>query len=173
MLPLKLVQRRIANISVGASTVRGQPKGTVNIARNYLKSLNLQEFSQSTDEEEFKTLLNKHTQVLKEKLPSKSWGIARKVLNIFLFQATHDILIYKYWSLNRIIPHLELTLDGPNAMRLKKFAKKEGIKLHWDNIYSLKPEVNEEFQAYAKRCAISECNCEKCYLDIYWWRSEE
>ena len=53
MPPIELIQRRIANISVGASTVRGQPEGTVKKAREYLQVLNLQDFSSVTSEEGF------------------------------------------------------------------------------------------------------------------------
>ena len=172
---INLIQERIANISVGSSTVRGQPKKTKEIVINYLKkSINLNEFSDIKDESQFKILLDNHTDSLKEQIPSKSWGITRKVLNIFLFQVSHDIFLNKKYGLDKIIPYLELPLDNPNAKKLKEeFAKSEGKKLDWKNIKSLKPNVNKEFQEYAQRYAKKEYNCERCYLDVYWWRSEE
>lgn len=173
MPPIDIVQKRIVNISVGTSTVRGQPEGTVITARKYLQYVNLKDFSEIINEDGFKGLLDKHTQLLKERLPSKSWGIARKVMNIFLFQATHDIILNRNYTLDKIIPYLELPLDNPNAKRLKKFAKSEGITLEWRNIYSLQPEVSITFQNYAKQYAQEKYNCERCYLDVYWWRSED
>jgi len=172
MPPIELIKKRIANISVGSSTVRGQPKETVNTVRLYFNSLELQDFSNISNEVQFKTILDKHTLILKDKLPSKSWGISRKVLNIFLFQVSHDVILNRKYHLDKIIPYLELPLDNPNAKRLKKFAKDEGIKLDWSNIYSLEPEVNAQFQEYAKRHASHKYRCERCYLDVYWWRSE-
>ena len=173
MIPIDLVQRRIANISVGGSTVRGQPKGTLDTARKYLASIDLRKFSTVTNEEGFNKLLNEHTRLLQENLPSQSWGISRKVLNIFLFQATHDIFLNKKYSLNAVIQHLELPLDNPNAKNLKRLAKAEDFKLHWKNIYSLEPDVSAKLQKYAKKHAHSEYQCARCYLDVYWWRSNK
>ena len=165
----ELIQKRIANISVGPSTVRRQPRGTVNIARNYLQSINLKYFS-NVSEDRFRTVLDEHTEKLKNKLPSHSWGIARKVLNIFLFQATHDIILNRKYTFDKIIAFLEVPLDNPNAEKLKGFAKLDGINLVWKNIHSLRPEVSKEFQEYARQYA-SQKECERCYLDLYWWRS--
>ena len=166
-----LIPKRIANISVGASTVRGQPPKTVEIARNYLQSsINLKDFS-NVSEDQFRTVLDEHTEKLKNELPSHSWGIARKVLNIFLFQATHDIILNKKYTFDKTITFLEVPLDNRNAKILKKSAKSHGINLDWKNIKSLRPEVSKEFQEYAKQYA-SQKECERCYLDLYWWRSE-
>ena len=172
MIPIDLVQRRIANISVGNSTVRGQPKGTVATARDYFASVDLAEFSRIINEDGFGKILDKHTKLLQKKLPSHSWGISRKVLNICLFQATHDILLNKKYSLDAVIPYLELPLDNPNGKKLRKLARAEGIKLHWTNIKSLEPEMSAKLQAYAKKHARSEHQCERCYLDVLWWRSD-
>ena len=171
MILIDLVQRRVANISVGPSAVRGQPKKTAEIARAYLSSIDLQEFSTGINEEGFNRILDKHTQFLQGKLPSHSWGISRKVPNIFLFQATHDILLNRKYSLEAVIPYLELPLDNPNAKALRKRARAEGTILRWKNIQSLEPAVSATFQAYAKKHAGSGHQCERCYLDVYWWRS--
>ena len=172
MIPIDLVQRRIANISVGPSTVQSQPKETLATARKYLASIDLREFSTVNNEEGFNKLLDEHTRLLQENLPSQSWGISRKVLNIFLFQATHDIFLNKKYSLYAAVPYFELPLDNPNGKKLRKLARAEGIKLHWTNIKSLEPEISATFQAYAKKHARSEHQCARCYLDVYWWRSD-
>jgi len=173
MPPIELIQKRIANISVGSSTVRGQPKETVKITRNYLGSINLQSFSDIKDQTQFNILLDKHTEALKKQIPSKSWGISRKVLNIFLFQASHDIILNRKYALDCIISYLELPLDNPNAKRLVKYARLKNIRLNWNNIYSLKHETSKLFQDFAKEYAHDKYDCERCYLDIYWRRSEE
>lgn len=173
MPPIDLIQKRIVNISVSSSTVRGQPKGTVKITRNYLGSIDLQSFSEIHDETQFNLLLDKHTESLKEQIPSKSWGISRKVLNIFLFQASHDIILNRKYGLDCIISFLELPLDNPNAKRLVKYAKQVNKRLNWNNIYSLQPETSNLFQDFAKKYAQDNYHCERCYLDVYWWRSEE
>jgi hypothetical protein len=167
--PIALVQKRIANISVGSSTVRGQPKGTVTIARNYLQSINLKDFSNGS-EDQFRRVLDEHTEKLRTELPSRSWGIARKVLNIFLFQATHDVILNRTYTFDKIIAYLEVPLDNPNAKKLKGKAKSEGKTLNWKNIYSLNPDASKEFQDIARQCA-SQKGYERCYLDLDWWRS--
>ena len=171
MIPIDLVQRRIANISVGGSTVRGQPEGTVAIVRKYLSRIDLRKFSTVINEEGFSNILDRRTRFLQGKLPSQSWGISRKVLNIFLFQAAHDIFLNKKYSLDSVITYLELPLDTSNGKRLRKLAKAEGIKLHWRNIKSLEPKISAKIQEYAKEHACSEYQCDRCYLDVYWWRS--
>jgi len=174
MPPIELIQKRIANISVGPSTVRRQPEGTAAIARKYLwQPIVIKHFSKVKNEKDFKNRLNTHTSKLKDKLPSKSWGIARKVLNLFLFQAVQDINLNKKYALDKLINYLELPLDNTNGKNLKEFAKKiDGGNLEWKNISSLTPEINEQFQEYAKRCANWTYKCARCYLDVYWWRSE-
>jgi len=170
--PIDLIQKRIANTAVGTSTVRGQPKGTVTIARKNLQLINLKDFSCSS-EDQFRKVLDVYTEKLKNDLPSKSWGIARKVLNIFLFQAAHDVFLNRNYSLEGIIAFLEVPLDNPNAKKLKRIAKSKGKSLDWKNIYSLSPETSNEFQEYAKKYASQKYNCESCDLDIYWWSAEE
>jgi hypothetical protein len=169
--PIGLIQKRIANTSVGTSTVRGQPKGTAIIARKQLQSVNLKDFSDAS-EDQFTNVLDAYTEKLKNKLPSNSWGIARKVLNIFLFQAAHDVFLNRNYTLDKITRYLEVPLDNPNAKKLKKIAKSEGKNLYWKNIYSLVPETSNQFQEYARKYAYQKYNCERCYLDIFWWRSE-
>jgi len=107
----KLTQRRVANISAGASTLRGQPKDSVSIAIKNLQSINLKNFSDVTSDQ-FEKLLDEHVEKLRKEPPSKSWDIARKVLNIFLFQATHDIILNKNYNFKKIIPYLEVPLDN-------------------------------------------------------------
>lgn len=177
-MPLKdfihKIQERIANTSVSSSTVRGQPRGTVEKAQDYLKTINLKDFSKIKDERQFNRSLNKHTASLKKRIDSKSWGISRKVLNIFLFEASNNVLLNKKYSLHKIIPFLELTLDNPNAKELIKLAKIKNKKLIWKTISSLKSGPNKQFQKFAKDHAYNEyCKMFRCYLDVYWWRSEK
>ena len=118
-------------------------------------------------EEKFQEILDKHTERLQNKIPSHSWGIARKVLNIFLFEAAHNVVLNRNYNFDKIVPFLEVPLDNPNAQKLRKYAK-SGV-LHWTNISSLKRDASMKFQEYATQYA-QEHNCERCYLDLYWWR---
>ena len=166
------VQRRIANISIGPSTLRGQPKDTARIVRKFLEELNLNNFSNIPSESEFLNKLEKNTSLLQDLIPSKSWGIARKALNIFLFQSVHDIFLCEKYNLRKLIPFLELTLDNPNAKKLIDRANQRGINLNWKNIKSLNKEDSTKLQEFAKKIAREEFNCERGHLDIYFWRDE-
>ncbi|KHO45518.1 MAG: hypothetical protein QS98_C0010G0044 [archaeon GW2011_AR3] len=170
MVPLALMQNRIANISISPSTLRGQPKGSVKIAIDFLQNMNLQELTNIKSEVEFISWLDSKTHSLMELLPSKSWGMARKSLNIFLFQVVHDIFLSDKNNLRNLIPYLELTLDNPNAKKLMNKAKEEGIKLNWSNINNLQRENSDSIQIFARKLAKEQYTCDRCYLDLYFWR---
>jgi hypothetical protein len=170
---LKVVQTREANSSIGASTLRGQPKGSIEITRNFLKKLDFNIFNNVNSESEFLGILDQQTDLLKEKIPSKSWGISRKALNIFLFHAINNIFLNKEYNLNKIIPFLELTLDNPNAKKLKELSGNKKIDFGWINITKLTKEPNSKIQDFAKKIAKEKYDCERCYLDLYFWRDGE
>jgi len=157
-------------MAVGSSTLRGQPKGSVKTAIDFLCQIDLNIFKNIKSEALFADTLNHQTDLLKELLPSKSWGFARKVLNIFLFQVTHDIYLSDKYNLKKLIPFLEVALDNPNAKKLLKRAKKRSCKFYWRNIKSLMKEENSEIQEFAKKIAREEFGVERCYLDLYFWR---
>jgi hypothetical protein len=176
----QLMQKRVANISVGASTVRGQPSRTVEKAREYLQKIDLKDFIKVNGEDQFIEALDKHTINLQkelEELSSRanehpSWGLARKVLNIFLFQAADSILLKgNGYDFDKIIFYLEVPLDNPNGKKLEGFAKDDGENLVWPKkIKLLDYKTSKAFQDYAKKYATREKHCARCYLDLYWWR---
>jgi hypothetical protein len=170
MLQIEKVQKRIANISVGPSTLRGQPKGTMSIVINFLSNLDLNVFKNANEERVFKGKLDSQTEYLKNLMSSGSWGFARKVLNIFLFQVVHDIYLSEEYSLKKLIPFLEVALDNPNAKKLLKRAKERSCKFCWRNIKSLEKEESDEIQKFAKIIAKDEFGVDRCYLDLYFWR---
>lgn len=169
---LKLIQKRIADISISGSTLRGQGVRAAENTINYLKDLDLTDFNDIKNEDDFLKTLNEHTDILKNKLPNESWGAARKALNIFLFQVCHDIYLSKEYNLINIIPYLELPLDNPNAKNLKQRARNKKIRLHWTTIKDLEHVNSNKFQEFARSVAKNEYNgCDRCYLDVYWWRN--
>src|SRR4051794_29968500 len=81
-----IIQSRAARIAVSPSTVRGKgSKGTVSAARRYLRKMKLGDFQVRT-QAAFLAALDGHTEALQQKLPKpvRRWGLARKVMNIFL-----------------------------------------------------------------------------------------
>ena len=171
-MDLSKFQRRVANITIGNTTLRNQGAGSAKIARKFLSNLSLKKFSEISEAEQFNLLLNNFTKDLKEKLPNKSWGVARKALNIFLLECCLNKYISTNYDLDKIVEFLEVPLDNPNAERLKKEAKKQGIKLRWVNIKKLEGEDNAKIQEFASRLAKNEYNCPRAYLDLLFWRSE-
>ena len=167
--PIDLFQRRMANRSVGASALRGQPPKTIEITREFLKKIDFNLFKEVSSEQDFLNKLNEQTSLLGESIPSKSWGMSRKALNLFLFESAHDTVISEEYSLKHLIPFFELVLDNPNAKRLLELAKNKGINLNWKNIKSLTKEENFHLQQFAKEVS-KEKDYERCYLDLEYWR---
>ena len=85
---LALIQAHLARVSIGPSTVRGQGPGVAKAGREFLSSLDLTQF-QGLSETGFRTQLESTTLSLRTAMPKKtrSWGMARKMLNIFLRDA--------------------------------------------------------------------------------------
>lgn len=169
---LSEIQRRVANVTIGNTTLRNQGAGSAKIARNYLSNLPLTKFSEISEAEQFNLLLDEFTNDLKAKLSNQSWGAARKALNIFLFECCMNKYISNNYDLDKIFEFLEVPLDNPNGKRLKNEAKKLGIKLRWVNIKKLEREDNAKIQDYASILAKNEYNCPRAYLDVLFWRSE-
>ncbi len=82
---LRAIQSRAARIAVGASTVRGRGHtGTVREARHHFSKMDLRVFGVASSR--FRAVLDRETLRLQSALPiaARRWGIARKLLNIFL-----------------------------------------------------------------------------------------
>lgn len=85
------IRRRTAELAVGPSTVRGAgAKGVVAAARDGLEAVPLRRF-QVRSRGAFERELEFQTQELRAQLPrgARHWGVARKVLNIFLRAVVH------------------------------------------------------------------------------------
>lgn len=96
MKPLiEAIQAHVAIVAISPSTVRGQgAKGVVAAARDFLKVLPLDPFS-AGGEAGFVSVLERSTMDLISTLPAgaKSWGLARKCVNIFLRDAFYNFYL--------------------------------------------------------------------------------
>jgi hypothetical protein len=169
------LQARTAFLAIGKSTLRNQgAPGVVRAARKYLRGIKLAEFCVKTPEE-FAQVLDKHTEQLKKAFPAgadKSWGGARKALNIFLRDVVYNRPLCEHYKLANLYPWLELPLDsetykglkGDTAQR-KAMPRKPGVK-------GLKPDVNEKLQeaaeAIAKRLHVNRVD-----LDVKYWKKND
>jgi hypothetical protein len=102
VIPLiKAIQARTAVVAISPSTVRGQGgSGVVDAARDFLTNLDLRRFG--VDEERtFRAALEAATGELRDALPrqARSWGLARKCLNIFLRDAFYTCYLRDEYGL--------------------------------------------------------------------------
>jgi hypothetical protein len=172
---LTLIQRRVANGVIGASTLRNQgAKGIVKTAREYLSYLNLEDFKDIPSQDKFNRLLNTRTEELKKKFPkgAKNWGTARKALNVFLMRSFFDRFLTKTYQLDKLEKFLEIPLDGHVVNCLKKDDKKNKLP-KWEGIKNLKKEDSNKYQEYAKGFAEKEGYKARIYLDLIFWRSDD
>jgi len=176
---IKQIHRRLAIISVGGSALRNQgAAGLVDIARIYFEnSISLDKFVACLrDEVSFKRFLNLHTDQLVDQFPEggKSWGAARKGLNLFLRDLVYNKFIAEKFNLavnfeqfNEEIKHLELPLDGYVGRELYEGSNNTLPK--WKSIRDLTKVVSERYQAHALRIA-KEQNIARVHLDLLYWR---
>jgi len=176
---LKQIHRRIAIISVGGSAIRNQgAAGLVDIARGYFEnSISLEKFFVSLKEEgSFKRFLDSHTDQLVDQFPKggKSWGAARKGLNLFFRDLVYNKFIAEKYGLarnferfNEEVKHLEVPLDSYVAQGLFKQSNKKLSR--WISIKELKTEKSEQYQAFALEYA-NELKIARINLDLLFWQ---
>lgn len=179
---LKLNHRRLAQIAIGASAIRNQGgSGLVEILRTYFeKEINLKMFVSSlSNEKRYKRFLNTHTENILKRFPkgAKSWGAARKGLNLFL----RDIVYNKFFSqkysipadfeeFNYFIRFMEIPLDKDVASQI--YRNSNAALPKWTNIKKLTPVINDLFQQQAYVLGRSQ-GIARVNLDLVYWRSKE
>jgi len=173
---IKWVRTREASISVGASTARGMPKGTVRAAGNFLRSLDLRLFATRV-EDTFLRRLDATTEELANALPrrkrQRNWGGARKFLNIYLRGCLYNRYLCDHYRLAIIDPFLEVPLDKSVAIGLRRKAEKNGEQLpRWPGVIHLRAKCSQAYQAFARRAAQSE-HYARVHLDLKYWRRDK
>ena len=146
---LAAVQSRAARVAVAASTVRGCDKGNVSASRRFLRHLDLAQFG-LVSAKSFNHALVRSTKALRAVLPVKSrrWGIARKVLNIFLRDCLYTKYLDAAFHLHSHEALFELPLDSITVSHLKR-ATGRGALPRWPGAKHLTEEVSARFQAAA------------------------
>ena len=162
------IRSRIARVAVGTSTVRGTPRGTAEAARRFLRQLRLPSFW-ARNRAEFIQALDRETCRLQAALPplGRRWGVARKLLNIFLRDCVYSAHLRSAHSLGQIEPFCEVPLDAITARELR--ASDEGAALPaWPGVGGLTPEVSAQYQSVATRVARAR-RVRPLHLDVFWW----
>jgi hypothetical protein len=167
---------RVANTSIGSSTLRNQgSSGVIRIARIYLQNLNLYQFS-THSESHFRSVLNERTLELQRQFPSeaKSWGAARKAINIFLGEIFYHRILCAEFKFESIAPFLEIPLDNlvANALRNQALLRNENLP-QWPKIKYLDLEKSDMFQNFAKKVAQQKGDgWHRIHLDLVFWERQ-
>lgn len=162
------VQARVARVATGASATRRQGKGSSAAARKFLETLELEPFGTSSHQE-FERLHDNETRNLRSALPTyaQSWGLARKLLNIFLRDALYTTYLERRFKLSSCESFLEIPLDSITAGKLYSLAGRRGLP-RWPGVKHLQPHVSALYQAQAAVVA-KQRSIARVHLDTFWW----
>lgn len=171
---ISLIKRKVAQTSITSSALRNQgSKGIINIARNYFENeIDLEEFKESLYSKNFNEYLDDRTEDLLEKFPEngKSWGAARKGLNLFFRDVVYNYYLREFLKFgDEVTAHLkklEIPLDNDVA---KALIKENPSLEKWNSIKHLTAEVSQKYQFTAGRIA-EEKGIDRVHLDLEYWR---
>lgn len=165
---IRAAQGRTARIAASASATRRQGRGAVIAARHFFSALDLRRLGVSTGAT-FRSRLDEVTVQLRDALPrnARSWGLARKLLNIFLRDALYTTYLCERFGLARAEQFLEIPLDSITARRLRKHAGR-GVLPRWKGVKHLTLEASDKYQCHAERVA-QDSGLARVHLDTYWW----
>jgi len=165
------IRSRVARVAVGASTVRGTPRGTAEAARRFLGQLPLRSF-RARNREVFIRTLDRETIRLQCALPAggRRWGVARKLLNIYIRDCVYSAHLRSAYSLGRVEPFCEVPLDSITGEKLRESAA--GARLPpWPGVGRLTPEVSAQYQRVATQIAKA-YRLRAVHLDVFWWSED-
>lgn len=97
----------------------------------------------------------------------RHWGVARKVLNIFLRGATYNCYLRHAYSLGRLEDMLELPLDSLTVQGLKARSPQRSLPC-WHGVKHLTKGESDRFQDRASQIA-KEHEVSRVHLDIFLW----
>jgi hypothetical protein len=139
-------------------------------ARGFCSRLKLVRFG-TADEHVFARRLDSATKQLMECLPrhATNWGLARKLLNIFLRDCLYTSYLAKAHGLAKAEKLLEIPLDSITAKRIY-----EAVPLlpRWPGVKYLDHATSSAYQAAALAVARDH-GVARAHLDAYWWGARE
>ena len=161
------IQRFVAITSVGASTVRGSPKGTADAARAFLSELRLQQFGVKR-KLVFCQRLDEATEELRKALPEErqDWALARKLLNIFLRHAFYNRYLRDQYRLDKAESFFEVPVDSVVAEGLHEKFPKELDR--WSSLKKLTEDEHTRYQSCAEKLACT-WKIARVHLDLVLW----
>jgi len=95
----------------------------VTCARGFLEKLDLADFTRGAFAEVLDVKTNELRAAFLTKLPADAecWGLARKVLNLYLRDAYYNRFLCEHYRLNEIAAELETPLDGDADKVLRRY----------------------------------------------------
>ncbi|MBL8998297.1 MAG: hypothetical protein JNL44_13375 [Gemmatimonadetes bacterium] len=163
------IQAFTARNSVTASATRSQgAPGIAEAAREHLRLVPLQAFAVRSRAVSGGAL-DAQTKLLEAALPraGRSWGLSRKLLNIFLRNALYTVYLRNAFHLAHAERWYEVPLDGVVAERVAR--EPEGRTLPaWPGVKHLErtesEELQEAFRKLARRLGVA-----PVHLDALYW----
>ena len=170
MLPdIDAIHRYVAYGSVGASTVRGlRTKGVVASAREALRKVDLTPYGNATTAS-FRRTLDVDTENVRLALVdgAQYWGVARKVLNIFLRGSLYNTYLTEHFGLSRLDACYEIPLDSLSATGIRDNTTARPLP-KWVGVKYVTPEINDHFQRLATDIAVAK-QTYRVHLDAMFW----
>lgn len=164
----KAIKTRVAVVAVGPSTARGQgAPGVVGALRAALDAVPLARFSKSKHGG-FLRALDASTLTVMAELPraARSWGLARKCLNIFLRDCFYNAFLRDEYGLVVAERWFEVPLDRVVAEGLK--ANSTVALPRWPGVKRVTPELSACYQEAALHLSQS-WGITRVHLDTYLW----
>lgn len=172
---LGLVQRYVANVGISGSSLRNQgAPGVVKAARRFLADLDLKPLSKM-EPAEYSEWLETVTGELGGSLPedARSWGAARKAVNIFMCHAFLNRELAETYGLIRFGEVMETPLDRGAAEELRR----EELRLRagktslprWPGVGRLDARVSRKYQDFGSVLAKQKGIPRAC-LDVLLFR---
>lgn len=168
---LQTIQHRAARVAAGASATRGQGgPGIAFKARQFFLHLNLMRFG-TPSQRAFTRSLDTATKRLIVALPKRSatWGLARKLLNIFLRDSLYTTYLSQAYRLTAAERLLEIPLDSITAKQIRKRVPKLP---RWRGVRHLDQYTSAAYQTAALVIAERE-GVARVHLDARWWGVRE
>jgi hypothetical protein len=175
---LRHLQRYLANIAIGPTTLRKQgPPGVRIAAIEFLaKKVDLRRL-RGTNPRQYTDVLDGWTKKLMRSFPRgarRNFGAARKALNLFMVQAYFNRELAAQYGLRRFANFIETPLDLRAASKIRRRAQ-ENCGRHtlprWQGIKNLAPQVSQQYQVQARKLA-KQWALPRGELDIVLWPAD-
>jgi hypothetical protein len=138
--------------------------------QEFMRGLNLSKFG-TANPSGFARQLDRTTLRLQAALPrgARRWGLARKLLNIFLRDALYSVYLSRKSGMTDAEFLLEIPLDSITAKRIR--GEHHGLP-KWRGVRHLTPDLSAAYQIAAAASAERE-GVARVHLDAYWWGARE